>query len=645
MAFPAELKSKFIELLTQKKLTFSANGWNNFMGGVTNPAALMIEINDEEQLKFILKEILRLNNDRTHENKITIRAANGWSDTPSQCCGFFPWNQQQPNQYNESYSFSEVVGGRAIPDAIGAPATDIVIRFTKKFHHMEVIGNLPRAWKVNPDNPIHQLPCSLVEVSAGVQVAELATFLRNKNLSLSTVSMISWVSAVGLAGTGGHGTGRDEPAFSGLIEQLRICDMDGEIREIDATHPDFARLCSAHSGLLGIVLSVRLRAVQAFNLCETIEVFPNLLPMVGRLGLILQENQYVSLMGIPNYLSTSSNNPTWQIRKWNYTKDAPKTLVSAPYDADVRSLNQDIELKIGAATMDFLLDSGLKSLLPTFMMLSAAMVIERRGTNTLIDYENHITHPQVAFPKTMRDVSYLIPVKDSEAGPVLERILMEIERLFNVGAKKGEFPITYAIYVRYFAGTSGGLSTSGTVSNDERILAIDMVTHPEAPGIIAFEQQFMAFLKQNRWYPRNHLGKNFPAGVERYDQFLDKEEIEQYCQALTRWHQSAAGNDGVERLAKSPFLTPYLNTMLTSSLAIEAQKTTKETKVVRPRQRPHRDHNDVECRDFLNKLHGEVSRREVKHNETEALKQRFLRECADEIARRTAKIESAVVPH
>ncbi|WBV63749.1 hypothetical protein PGH43_02825 [Legionella pneumophila 130b] len=89
--------------------------------------------------------------------------------------------------------------------------------------------------------------------------------------------------------------------------------------------------------------------------------------------------------------------------------------------------------------MDFLLDSGLKHLLPSFMLLSAAVVTGTRGTSPKVDYENHITHPQVAFPKEMRDVSYLIPVKDDEAGQKLELILQKMEAMLNEAGSMGNF--------------------------------------------------------------------------------------------------------------------------------------------------------------------------------------------------------------
>ncbi len=571
MSFPAELKSKFIEQLRKNKISYSY-GWDNYMKTVQNPAALVVEIDNEQQLQTVIKDIKSMNVDRTPDNKITIRATAGWSDKPEISCCLFPWNQVQKDEYNEGFSFSEVVGGRV---ASNTPGTDIIIRFSKKFHHTKVIGPIENPVLFNPDTPIHQLPSFEVEVSAGVQIAELADFLRKNNLSLTTVSMIAWVTAIGLSGTAGHGSGRDEPGFSGLIESVRVCDMDGNIREIDRNHPDFTTLMGGHSGLLGIILSMKIRTVSAFNLCETIELFHNTQEMSGKLSAILKNNQYVSFIGMPSFTNKEIDHAIskWQIRKWNYSQSQPTQNEKSPYAPDMTSFIQELEVRIGSSIMEFLLDSGLKHLLPYFMLFSAATVTGSRGTKTVVDYENHITHPQVGFPKLMRDVSYLIPVNDDQAGQTLEAVLQKIEELLKNGGKKGEYPITYAVYVRYIKGTNGGLSTSATSSEEERILAIDIVTHPDAPGITHFEQQFLASLKEMGITPRNHLGKNFPAGILHYDQFLEPKAIVEFKEAIERWYSTPGLKDGKERLDMSPFYTPYLQNMLSPSPVLTQQLT------------------------------------------------------------------------
>lgn len=638
MTFPAELQASFIQVLRKNKIAY-ASGWANYMENVSNPAALVVEIKTEEELQTVIKSIKQLNAGRSPEDKITARATAGWSDSKTCGCSLFPWNNAQENQYNEGFSFSQVVGGRTAP---GAPGTDVVIRFAKKFHHKKIIGPIDKPVVFNPDTPIHQLPSTLVEVSAGVQIAELADYLRKHNLSLPTVSMIAWVTAVGLSGTAGHGTGRDEPAFSGLIESIRVCDMDGEIREINADHPDFEALRAGHSGLLGVVLSIKLRAVKAFNLRETIELFPNTDEMTGKLDDVLKNNQYVSIMGVPSYgcPEIAKLVPKWQVRKWNYSTEKPTKKENAPYDADIRSFAQELQVRVGASVMEFLLDSGLKHLMPAFMLLSAAVVTGTRGTNAKVDYENHITHPQVAFPKDMRDVSYLIPVKDGQAGTKLETILEKIESLLNGGAARGEYPVTYAVYVRYIKGTNGGLSTSFTTAEDEHILSIDVVTHPDAPGIARFETDFLTFLKENGIIPRNHLGKNFPAGVVSYDQFLGAERVNDFKMVLERWYNSTPeARDGAERLAMSPFNTPYMQQMLAprpvlkAGLADGSGLTSVEV--------PHNDHTDVECAEFLNKLHAEVIQLEVNTEEGIAAKNAFLKACLSEMTFRSGRMQAS----
>jgi L-gulonolactone oxidase len=631
MPFSLELKAQFIKMLNEKKINYG-QGWSNYMGTVTNPATLVVEIVTPQQLQEVLRLIKTMNFAKTPEDKITLRATAGWNDFKETCCCSF-WSTAQKQKYNEGYSFSQVVGGRASPNT---PGTDVIIRFGEKFHAMKVLGPAKPAPTINPKNPIQQLPASLVEVSAGVQIAELSDFLRKNNLSLSTASMIAWVSAVGLSGTAGHGTGRDEPAFSGLIESVKICDINGTIRDIDKEHPDFCTLMGGHSGLLGIILSMQLRVVKAFNLRETIDLFHNSKDMTGRLGNILAENQYVSIMGIPSYACPESDKlvPKWQIRHWNHSLEKPLKINKAPYAPSIKSFTQELETNLGSSSMEFLLDAGLKHLLPYFMLLSAAVITEARGTQPIIDFENNITHPQVAFPKLMRDVSYLIPVKDEHAGPMLEMLLQKMDDLLNAAAAKGEYPVTYAIYVRYFKGTNGGLSTSATSAEDERIFAIDVVTHPDAPGISHFEQQFLAFLKEHRITPRNHLGKNFPSGVVRYDQFLDAHAIADFKSALERWHRTSdTEDDGAEQLMMSPLYTPYLQQMLTHQIAFAHQiRPEDEVEELLIDEERASKHSTEECTQFLDKLHATVSLMPVTSEAGIAAKTAFLKACEQDLS-------------
>ncbi|WP_412758267.1 FAD-binding protein [Legionella bozemanae] len=636
MTFPAKLKFAFMDMLTRNKISYT-QGWSNFMGNVRNPSAVVVDVENEEQVQLIMKEVKRMNENRTPKDKITLRATAGWENKDkSEGCCFFPWSKVQDDKYGKgSFSFSEVVGGRASPEGEG---TDIIIRFKKKYHKAKVLGplNTKPAW-FNPDNPIHQLPASLVEVNAGMQIDDYSEFLRKHNLSSTTLSMLSWASLVGLVGTGGHGTGRDESAVSGLIESIKVCDMDGTIRELTPDHPDFQTLRAAHSGFLGVVLSVKMRAVKAYNLRETITLFHNTEEMKGKLGDILKNNHYVSIMGMPSSSKSelSENIHQWQVRMWNFTTEKPTQNSKATYLPSITSLLQELGVKLGEDLMDFLVNSDLKVLLPEFMLIAAAQSIEARGTKPIVDFENHITHPQVAFPEELRDVDYFIPVKDDKAGEHLENILQQIELQVNKAAKRGEYPITYAVYVRYLKGTNGGLSTTSTSAQDEHVIALDVVTHPQAQGIARFEKEFLAFLKEQKLEVRNHLGKNFPAGVVRYTQFLDSKNMKQFIEAAERWNATPNKDDGAERLAMAPYYTNYFQEMLdlSPSLERELEKKSIVEENLAPKMEP-REYTKEEYVTFLTRLCDVVDLMPIQGEAARNAKATFLKTCQLELENR-----------
>lgn len=640
MTFPAMLKVSFVDMLKRNKISYS-QGWSNYMGNVKNPAALVVDVENEEQVQLVMREVKRLNENRTPKNKITLRASAGWKNSKSMGCCLFPWNKTQEDEYGKgSFSFSEVVGGRAAPQSEG---TDIIIRFKKKFHKAKVLGpvHTKPAW-INPDNPIHQLPATLVEVSAGMQVAEYAEFLRKNNLSSSTISMLCWASLVGLFIPGGHGTGRDEPAISGLVESIKVCDLDGTIRELTADHPDFQTLCAASSGFLGIVLSIKIRAVKAFNLRETVEVFHNTGEMKGKLGDTLKNNQYVSIMGMPSSADSevSEKIHQWQVRMWNFTTEKPTQSSKATYAPTLSSFVQELELRLGADLMNFLVHSEFRHLLPEFMLIAAAESIEGRGTKPIVDFENHITHPQVAFPKILRDVDYFIPVKDDQAGENLEEILQQIETQVNKAARRGEYPITYAVYVRYLKGTNGGLSPTSTDSLDERIIALDVVTHPETKGIVRFEKEFLDYLKEKGVEVRNHLGKQFPVGVVRYSQFLNPENMKKFIEAAERWHATPGKHDGAERLAMASYNTQYFQEMMALTYELDhelVEKSSEEKnskKEILPPKKKSMEYTKEECTNFLIQLNEVVELMPVFSDAAKSAKAAFLNRCQSELENR-----------
>ncbi|KTD08243.1 FAD-binding protein [Legionella jamestowniensis] len=601
-----ESKNALLHDLTTQNISYKVKTWKNYMENVSKSQAVIVQVDSEEQVQAVMRAV-KEQNKQYPDTKITVRATAGWADKKAnRCC--FPWAKEQEQRYNESFSFSD------------GSVADVIIRFSPKYQKVKKLGQIKRIITVDTKNPLDHLKEYEVLVTSGVQIAKLAQKLRDANLSLRTASMLSWASAVGLAGTGGHGTGRDEPAFSGQILSLKICDQDGEIREINADDPDFLTLCSAHSGALGIVLSMKMKAVEAFNLKETVYNFPDVKTMKPRLNEFLTENQYFSLIGIPCHGDGLFNQDKWQIRLWNYTEEARTKVQAPPYAADARSWAQELSVRVGDSIQEFLMDNKLKSLIPPYLLLAAATIMGTRGTTPLVDHENSITHYQVAFPKAMRDVSYILPVEDKHAGALLADVLHRIELLTKAAAEHGEFPITYAVYARYIKGSKGGLSTTTTSSEDEHVLAIDIVTHPDAPGIAHFEEELLNYFAEIKIKPRFHLGKNFPSGVHNYTDFLEPEAIEEYKKALKRWY---GGND---ELKASPFVTPYFEQMLGAPSKSNIVHFNKEKLTLE--ERSH-EHDSEDCAQFLEKLIPEIGALPSATAEAELIKDNFISQCRE----------------
>lgn len=351
-------------------------------------------------------------------------------------------------------------------------------------------------------------------------------------------------------------------------------------------------------------------------------------------------SQVYDMMGMPSSSKSelSEDIHQWQVRMWNFTTDKPTQNGKPTYSPTITSFIQELGLRLGADLMDFLVNSELKDLLPEFMLIAAAQSIEARGTNAIVDFENHITHPQVAFPEELRDVDYFIPVKNDMAGEHLEAVLQQIENQINKAAKRGEYPITYAVYVRYLKGTNGGLSTTSTNAQDEHIIALDVVTHPQAQGIARFEKEFLGFLKEQKFEVRNHLGKNFPASVVRYAQFLDSKNMKQFVEAAERWNATPGKSDGAERLAMAPYNMNYFQEMLDLSPSLESELEIKSIKVEShsPKSKSM-EYTKDEYVAFLTRLHAVVDLMPVQGEAAKKAKGTFLRTCQSELEHRKVR--------
>ncbi len=152
-----------------------------------------------------------------------------------------------------------------------------------------------------------------------------------------------------------------------------------------------------------------------------------------------------------------------------------------------------------------------------------------------------------------------------------------------------------------------------------------MVTHPQAQGIARFEKEFLGFLKEQKFEVRNHLGKNFPAGVVRYAQFLDSKNLKQFIEAA-------------ERLAMAPYNMNYFQEMLDLSPSLESELEIKSIKVEShsPKSKSM-EYTKDEYVAFLTRLYAAVDLMPVQSEAAKKAKGTFLKTCQSELEHRKVR--------
>jgi FAD/FMN-containing dehydrogenase len=122
-----------------------------------------------------------------------------------------------------------------------------------------------------------------VKVGAGCTIAELLKRLRRRNLTLPTVGAIAKQTVAGAVATGTHGSGAS--SLSHYVREMEIATYDPVSQEsfvltlrADSANPierEELRAARCSLGYLGIVLSVTLECVNAYDVEETLELVPS----------------------------------------------------------------------------------------------------------------------------------------------------------------------------------------------------------------------------------------------------------------------------------------------------------------------------------------------------------------------------------
>ncbi|MGD8984519.1 MAG: D-arabinono-1,4-lactone oxidase [Desulfobacteraceae bacterium] len=136
-----------------------------------------------------------------------------------------------------------------------------------------------------------------VRVQGGAVMSDIQRVLAEHHLALDNIGSIVTQTAAGYTGTGTHGSGT--PLLSTFIEEMRLVDGTGRVRELSPqSTPELFSAARVHLGCLGVVTEITFRCIDAFDLEERREIisFDRVLADLDR---YLAENDYVKLWWLP----------------------------------------------------------------------------------------------------------------------------------------------------------------------------------------------------------------------------------------------------------------------------------------------------------------------------------------------------------
>lgn len=144
------------------------------------------------------------------------------------------------------------------------------------------------------------LPKKQVTVQAGISLAELNEQLDALALAMPNLGDIAYQSVAGATSTATHGTGWKFGGLATQIAGMRLIAGDGSIVDCSAERePDVFRAARVGLGALGIVSTVTLQCVEAFNL-RAVEMPMRVDEVLEELERHNAENDHFEFFWIPN---------------------------------------------------------------------------------------------------------------------------------------------------------------------------------------------------------------------------------------------------------------------------------------------------------------------------------------------------------
>jgi FAD-linked oxidoreductase len=267
-------------------------------------------------------------------------------------------------------------------------------------------------------------------VQAGITIAQLNEELDKQSLALENLGDINYQTISGAISTATHGTGVQFGGIAAQVTGLRLIAADGSIVECSVEkEPEIFNAARVGLGALGIISTVTLRCVKAFNL-RVFEMPERVDRVLERLDENLKENDHFEFFWVPN--------TGWALTKRNQRTDAKL----AP-----RSRWQEFRDDILVSNIAFGALCRLGRLRPA-LVPRVARALPNTGRTEYVDKSYRV----FSTPRLIRfyEMEYAVPLENGiEAFNRVRRFLKE----------SGLIPI-FPVEVRFTAGDDISLSTA-----------------------------------------------------------------------------------------------------------------------------------------------------------------------------------------
>ncbi len=566
------------QFFTENKIKYT-QGWHNFDASITSDNAFVVQIDSLEQLAIIHRYVHKLNKQEPEEAPVGLRSAAGWKEEDSNCpvTKFFNCVTASHNKY-QKYAASYTLNPSAIPDSETAPG--IIFQFTPKFQQIK------KTKVIEETDPNDGSKRYVYTVRAGSRFYEMDRELEKLGYKNFVESLIQWTTELGLAATGGNGSRRKGGCVAEGICSITIMDQKGNLYKItddeiykkklgkDGKYPKeftslflteteakrfFNLIRPAHMGLFGTVVEAEFECEPLTNMSEEIMQF-NRAKDIRKHWKTLLEKDNCSLIYHPPY-QKNPETPPLQAKIWQKTDEKPTGNTS--HSAAVR-FKEEFFVEISEDIFD-VLTCCYPELIPVMTRLAAKSTIGARGTKKVVGSPKGVMHPggYTTFPnKDIHDICYMLAVDHSEAPEIAAQVMESIESYLLKAPKKGQYPITLSTFLRYFKGLAGGLSATASGSGDGRYtLALDIVSHPDAPGLKEFHEFLHdLFVNEIGITPTLHPGKRTPDYVKDYRDVIGQGPFKQFKKDYAAW-QRFIRKQAHLRDTPDPFISPYLQQM------------------------------------------------------------------------------------